>query len=96
MIFGRRQRRMIDPERMVPREAARERLHMALTRDRAEVTPENLDPLKARVIEAAMDHFDIAPGGVDLGLADDPITGALTLVLYIPVKGLRRGLKHAR
>lgn len=94
MIFGRRQRRIIDPSRMVPREAARERLNMALTRDRTEVAPASLDPFKARVADAAMDYFDLAPGGLDLGLADDPLTGALSLVLYIPVKGFKRSLKE--
>lgn len=94
MIFGRRQRRVIDPARMVPREAARERLNMALTRDRTEVAPGTLDPFKARVVDAAMNYFDLAPGGIDLGLADDPMTGALSLVLYIPVKSFKRGLKE--
>lgn len=94
MIFGRRQRRVVDPTRMVPREAARERLNLALAKDRTEVAPSSLDPLKARVVDAAMEYFDLAPGGIDMGLADDPLTGVLSLVLYIPVKGFKRSLKE--
>ena len=79
-IFGR--------ESSSSRNVAKERLRLVLVHDRAGVSPELLESLKADLINVISNYMEIDEDGLDVSL--DSSENQVALVANIPVKKMKR------
>jgi len=79
-IFGR--------ENPSSKNVAKERLRLVLVHDRAGVSPELLESLKADLINVISNYMEIDKEGLEVTL--DSSESQVALVANIPVKGMKR------
>ncbi len=79
-IFGR--------ENPSSKNVAKERLRLVLVHDRAGVSPELLESLKADLINVISNYMEIDKEGLEVTL--DSSENQVALVANIPVKGMKR------
>lgn len=75
------------------KDAAKERLHLVLMQDRANVSADFLDLMKQEIIEVIKKYIDIDEGAMDVRLTnkqnDDGTTGAPALYANIPIMTIK-------
>ena len=79
------------------KEAAKERLHLVLMQDRANVSADFLDLMKQEIIEVIKKYIDVDESEIDVRLAnktnEDGTTGAPALYANIPIKSIKEEAK---
>lgn len=73
---------------LASREVARERLRLVLISDRAGISPQMLDCLKADLLRVIGDYVELDDAGPDFTIAS--AEGTAALVASIPIKRLKR------
>ena len=82
-------------EKIVPhsKEAAKERLHLVLMQDRANVSADFLELMKQEIIEVIKKYIDIDEGAIDVRLTnkenEDGTNGAPALYANIPILNIK-------
>ncbi len=82
-------------EKMAPnsKEAAKERLHLVLMQDRANVSADFLELMKQEIIEVIKKYIDIDEGAIDVRLTnkenEDGTNGAPALYANIPILNIK-------
>ena len=80
-------------EGRVNKESAKERLHLVLLQDRANVSADFLDMMKQEIIEVIKKYIDIDEKEIDVKLTNkqnsDGTTGAPALYANIPIVGIK-------
>ena len=75
------------------KDAAKERLHLVLMQDRANVSADFLDLMKQEIIEVIKKYIDIDEGAMDVRLTnkenDDGSNGAPALYANIPILNIK-------
>ena len=75
------------------REAAKERLHMVLMQDRANVSADFLELMKQEIIEVIKKYIDVDEGAIDVRLTnkenEDGTNGAPALYANIPIVNIK-------
>ncbi|MDD2554341.1 MAG: cell division topological specificity factor MinE [Desulfotomaculaceae bacterium] len=67
---------------------AKERLRLVLVHDRASISPQLLETLKAVIIQVISNHMEIDESALEVNL--DSSGNTMALVANIPVKGMKR------
>ncbi|MDD4767477.1 MAG: cell division topological specificity factor MinE [Desulfotomaculaceae bacterium] len=67
---------------------AKERLRLVLVHDRASISPQLLETLKAEIIQVISNHMEIDESALEVNL--DSSGNTMALVANIPVKGMKR------
>ena len=79
------------------KEAAKERLHLVLMQDRANVSADFLDLMKQEIIEVIKKYIDVDENEIDVRLAnktnEDGTTGAPALYANIPIVSIKEDVK---
>ena len=79
------------------KEAAKERLHLVLMQDRANVSADFLDLMKQEIIEVIKKYIDVDENEIDVRLAnktnEDGTTGAPALYANIPIISIKEEAK---
>lgn len=80
-------------EKGTNKDAAKERLHLVLMQDRANVSADFLDLMKQEIIEVIKKYIDVDEKQIDVKLTNkqnsDGTTGAPALYANIPIKGIK-------
>ena len=75
------------------REAAKERLHLVLMQDRANVSADSLELMKQEIIDVIKKYIDIDEGAIDVRLTnkenEDGTNGAPALYANIPIVNIK-------
>ena len=75
------------------KDAAKERLHLVLMQDRANVSADFLDLMRQEIIEVIKKYIDVDENEIDVRLAnktnEDGTTGAPALYANIPIKSIK-------
>lgn len=75
------------------KDAAKERLHLVLMQDRANVSADFLELMKQEIIEVIKKYIDIDEGAIDVRLTnkenEDGTNGAPALYANIPIKNIK-------
>ena len=75
------------------KEAAKERLHLVLMQDRANVSADFLELMKQEIIEVIKKYIDIDEGAIDVRLTnkenEDGTNGAPALYANIPILNIK-------
>ena len=75
------------------KEAAKERLHLVLMQDRANVSADFLELMKQEIIEVIKKYIDIDEGSIDVRLTnkenEDGTNGAPALYANIPILNIK-------
>ena len=76
------------------KDAAKERLHLVLMQDRANVSADFLELMKQEIIEVIKKYIDVDEGAIDVRLTnkenEDGTNGAPALYANIPIKNIAR------
>jgi len=72
---------------------AKERLHLVLVHDRANLSPQILEALKEDLIEVISKYMEFDVDSIQVNLDSDESTVAL--VANIPIREVKRQLRHA-
>lgn len=79
------------------KDTAKERLHLVLMQDRANVSADFLDMMKQEIIEVIKKYIDVDEKDIDVRLAnkqnEDGTMGAPALYANIPISGVKEGLR---
>ena len=79
------------------KEAAKERLHLVLMQDRANVSADFLELMKQEIIEVIKKYIDIDEGAIDVRLTnkenDDGTNGAPALYANIPIVNIKNEVR---
>lgn len=90
--FNKNNNKLIN-EKGTNKDAAKERLHLVLMQDRANVSADFLDLMKQEIIEVIKKYIDIDEKQIDVKLTNkqnsDGTTGAPALYANIPIKGIK-------
>ena len=82
------------------KEAAKERLHLVLMQDRANVSADFLDMMRQEIIEVIKKYIDVDEKDIDVRLTnktnEDGTTGAPALYANIPIAGIREEMKKEK
>ena len=82
------------------KEAAKERLHLVLMQDRANVSADFLDMMRQEIIEVIKKYIDVDEKEIDVRLTnktnEDGTTGAPALYANIPIAGIREEMKKEK
>lgn len=81
-------KRLLGQKEPTSRDIAKERLQLALTVDRARISPQLLETLKDEIIAVISQHVDIDPDGVVVSLTQQRRDHRL--VAQIPLTNTRR------
>lgn len=80
------------------KDAAKERLHLVLMQDRANVSADFLDLMKQEIIEVIKKYIDVEENSIDVRLTNktngDGTTGAPALYANIPIVSIREDIKN--
>lgn len=80
------------------KDTAKERLHLVLMQDRANVSADFLDMMRQEIIEVIKKYIDVDEGDIDVRLTnkvnDDGTTGAPALYANIPIAGIKENLQN--
>lgn len=86
-----------DPEELTSKEMAKERLHLVLMQDRANVSADFLDMMRQEIIDVIKKYIDVDEKDIDVRLTnkmnDDGTTGAPALYANIPIAGVKQSLQ---
>lgn len=74
-------------------QTAKERLHLVLVHDRANLSPHLLEELKEDLIEVISKYMEFDVDSIQVNLDSDESTVAL--VANIPIREVKRQLRHA-
>ena len=81
------------------KEAAKERLHLVLMQDRANVSADFLDMMKQEIIEVIKKYIEVDESSIDVRLTnktnEDGTTGAPALYANIPIMNIKEKAKEA-
>ncbi len=81
------------------KDAAKERLHLVLMQDRANVSADFLDLMKQEIIEVIKKYINVDENEIDVRLAnktnEDGTTGAPALYANIPIVSIKEEAKQA-
>ena len=85
-------------EKNVPsKDTAKERLHLVLMQDRANVSADFLELMKQEIIEVIKKYIDVEEEAIDVRLTneikEDGTTGAPSLYANIPIVNIRNDMK---
>ena len=79
------------------KDAAKERLHLVLMQDRANVSADFLDMMRREIIEVIKKYIDVEDSEIDVRLTNkqngDGTTGAPALYANIPIKSIKNETK---
>ena len=82
------------------KETAKERLHLVLMQDRANVSADFLDMMRQEIIEVIKKYIDVDESDIDVRLTnktnEDGTTGAPALYANIPIAGIREEMKKEK
>ena len=80
------------------KDTAKERLHLVLMQDRANVSADFLDLMKQEIIEVIKKYIDVDENAIDVRLANktnaDGTTGAPALYANIPIVSIKNEERH--
>ena len=80
------------------KDTAKERLHLVLMQDRANVSADFLDMMKQEIIEVIKKYIDVDERDIDVRLTnktnEDGTTGAPALYANIPITGIKEEIKQ--
>lgn len=86
-----------DKEQVKSKDAAKERLHLVLMQDRANVSADFLDLMKQEIIEVIKKYIDVDENAIDVRLTnkenDDGTKGAPALYANIPIVSIKEEVK---
>ncbi|MBR3134228.1 MAG: cell division topological specificity factor MinE [Clostridia bacterium] len=93
-IFKKRDK---NKEEKVNKEKAKERLHLVLMQDRANVSADFLDLMKQEIIDVIKKYIDVDEEQIDVKLTNklngDGTTGAPALYANIPIKSIKKEIR---
>ena len=82
------------------KDAAKERLHLVLMQDRANVSADFLEMMKQEIIDVIKKYVDVDEEEIDVRLTneikEDGTTGAPALYANIPIAGIREEMKKEK
>lgn len=82
------------------RDTAKERLHLVLMQDRANVSADFLDMMRQEIIEVIKKYIDVDENDIDVRLTnrtnEDGTTGAPALYANIPIAGIKEEIKKEK
>lgn len=82
------------------KDTAKERLHLVLMQDRANVSADFLDMMRKEIIEVIKKYIDVDENDIDVRLTnrtnEDGTTGAPALYANIPIAGIREEAKNKK
>lgn len=82
------------------KDTAKERLHLVLMQDRANVSADFLDMMRKEIIEVIKKYIDVDENDIDVRLTnrtnDDGTTGAPALYANIPIAGIKEEVKNKK
>lgn len=85
-------------EAVKSKDAAKERLHLVLMQDRANVSADFLDLMKQEIIEVIKKYIDVDENAIDVRLTNkangDGTTGAPALYANIPIVSIKEEVKN--
>lgn len=86
-----------EQETVKSKDAAKERLHLVLMQDRANVSADFLDLMKQEIIEVIKKYIDVDENSIDVRLTNktngDGTTGAPALYANIPIVSIKEDVK---
>lgn len=86
-----------EPEELSSKDMAKERLHLVLMQDRANVSADFLDMMKQEIIDVIKKYIDVDENEIDVRLTnkvnEDGTTGAPALYANIPITGVKQELQ---
>ena len=86
-----------EPEELSSKDMAKERLHLVLMQDRANVSADFLEMMKQEIIEVIKKYVDVDEKDIDVKLTnktnEDGTTGAPALYANIPIAGIKQDIK---
>lgn len=86
-----------DKNQVKSKDAAKERLHLVLMQDRANVSADFLDLMKQEIIEVIKKYIDVDENAIDVRLTNkannDGTTGAPALYANIPIMSIKEEVK---
>ena len=86
-----------DKEQVKSKDAAKERLHLVLMQDRANVSADFLDLMKQEIIEVIKKYIDVDENAIDVRLTNkanvDGTSGAPALYANIPIVSIKEEVK---
>ena len=86
-----------EKEQVKSKDAAKERLHLVLMQDRANVSADFLDLMKQEIIEVIKKYIDVDENAIDVRLTNkantDGTTGAPALYANIPIMSIKEDVK---
>jgi cell division topological specificity factor len=87
-----------EKEQVKSKDAAKERLHLVLMQDRANVSADFLDLMKQEIIEVIKKYIDVDENAIDVRLTNkangDGTTGAPALYANIPIISIKEEVKN--
>lgn len=87
-----------EQETVKSKDAAKERLHLVLMQDRANVSADFLDLMKQEIIEVIKKYIDVDENAIDVRLTNKPngdgTTGAPALYANIPILSIKEDMKN--
>ena len=87
-----------EKEQVKSKDAAKERLHLVLMQDRANVSADFLDLMKQEIIEVIKKYIDVDENAIDVRLTNksksDATTGAPALYANIPIVSIKEDVKN--
>lgn len=86
-----------EKEQVKSKDAAKERLHLVLMQDRANVSADFLDLMKQEIIEVIKKYIDVDENAIDVRLTNkangDGTTGAPALYANIPIVSIKEDVR---
>ena len=86
-----------EPKQLTSKDAAKERLHLVLMQDRANVSVDFLELMKQEIIDVIKKYIEIDEKSIDVRLTnqanDDGTTGAPSLYANIPIVNIKNDIK---
>ncbi len=87
-----------EKEQVKSKDAAKERLHLVLMQDRANVSADFLDLMKQEIIEVIKKYIDVDENAIDVRLTNkangDGTTGAPALYANIPIVSIKEEVRN--
>ncbi|MDI3299136.1 MAG: cell division topological specificity factor MinE [Bacillota bacterium] len=74
------------------KEMARQRLQAVLAQDRASLSPGMMDDIKEELLRTLSRYLEVDERGMEVTFASR--TGGVSLVASVPVRSVRRGVRH--
>lgn len=89
-----------EPKQLASKDAAKERLHLVLMQDRANVSVDFLELMKQEIIDVIKKYIEIDEKSIDVRLTnqanDDGTTGAPSLYANIPIVNIKNDIKSEK